>query len=206
VPRGDRSSATRDALCVAAEKVFLTRGLYGATVRQIASAAGLTVPALYYHFEGVDHLYRVLVDEARTRFRRLLAEAVASAPGLRARLRAIAGVYVAFGAEAPGRLRLLCADLFRPRDEEETAGLDEVSAEIRRLVEGVMADGIRGGELAAADARIARRLFMALLNGLLIEQAREPATPLLDAGLADAAVAAFLDGTATRAPEREGEG
>jgi hypothetical protein len=69
-----------------------------------------------------------------------------------------------------------------------------LNARLRVALEELLASGIRAGELPAADVAEARRLFMGLLNGLLVDQAREPESPLLDERLPDRVVAAFLDG------------
>jgi AcrR family transcriptional regulator len=195
MPRGDRSTATRDALLRAAATVFVARGPYGARVREIAEEAGVTVPAVYYHFDGTEALYERVVAEGRARFAELFDAAITAPGGARRRLRAIADAYVEFGREDPVRLRLLCVELFRPRrDGEPDHGVDELNARLRAALDDLLADGVRAGELPAADVAEARRLFMAMLNGVLLEQARDPGTPRLDARLAERAVAAFLDG------------
>jgi AcrR family transcriptional regulator len=195
VPRGDRSSATRDALLRAAATVFVSRGPYGARVRDIAEEAGVTVPALYYHFEGTGALYERVVAEGQARFMALFEAAVAGAGDTRARLRAVANAYVEFGREDPVRLRLLCHELFRPREDgEPDHGMAALNARLRAELEALLASGIRAGELPDADVAEARRFFMGVLNGLLVEQARDPDSPLLDETLPERVVAAFLDG------------
>jgi len=199
MPKGDRSAATRASLLEAAERAFLRKGLYGATVREIVEEAGLTVPALYYHFDGVEELYTVLLEEGQGRFRQLVEGALAGTTDLRQRLLAIAKAYVEFGREAPLRLRLFCAELFRPHEPAEPdRGVEQVSAWVRSVIERVIAEGIARDELALDDARLGRRLFLGLLSGLLLEQARDPEIALLDDALAASAVQSFLDGTATR--------
>src|SRR5512145_936602 len=103
MPRGDRSNGTRHALLRAAAKVFVTRGPYGARVREIADEAGVTVPALYYHFEGTQQLYDHLVREGRERFAAMFDAALAGPGGARERLHALARAYVEFGREDPVR-------------------------------------------------------------------------------------------------------
>lgn len=195
MPRGDRSTATREALLRAAATVFVTRGPYGARLREIAEEAGVTVPAVYYHFDGTEALYERVVAEGRARFMALFEAAVADAGSVRERLRAVAGAYVEFGREDPVRLRLLCLELFRPRqDGEADHGVEDLNARVRGAIEDLLASGVRAGELPATDVAQAGRLFTAMLNGVLVEQARDPGTPQLDPGLAERVVAAFLGG------------
>jgi AcrR family transcriptional regulator len=199
--RGDRSASTREALLGAGARVFATRGPYGARVREIAREAGLTVPALYYHFEGTENLYEEVVRAGRERFTRLAEVALETPGGQRARLLALARAYVDFGREDPVRLRLLCLELFLPREGgEPDRSLDELNVWLCARVDEVLDTGIREGELPRADVIVARRLFMAVLSGLLVEQARRPETPLLDESVAERAVAIFVGGMSELAP------
>jgi AcrR family transcriptional regulator len=195
MPRGDRSTETRDALLKAGAQVFVARGLHGATIRAIVDAAGLTIPALYYHFGGKEDLYAVLIGEARASFRRRLSDVLAAEATPVDKLFAIAAVYVRFGREDPLRLRVLCNEVFRPREAEEpdheTAHFHQWTSE---RIEEVLGAAARGGALAIADVTHARRMFMALLTGILVEQAREPAKPILDEELPERAVRTFLEG------------
>ena len=197
MPRGDRSLETRDALLRAGAQVFVARGLHGATVRRIVDAAGLTIPALYYHFEGKDDLYAVLIREARASFRARMADVLTAEMTPIDKLYAIAAVYVAFGREDPLRLRVLCNELFRPREAEEP---DHEMVQLNRWtndrIEEVLGAAARSGALALADISHARRMFMALLTGILVEQARDPAKPVLDEDLPERAVRSFLEGIA----------
>jgi TetR/AcrR family fatty acid metabolism transcriptional regulator len=191
-PRGDRSTTTRDSLLRAAAEVFIRRGPYGATMREIAEQAGVTVPAVYYHFEGRDQLYDTLVCEGRSRFLRMAEEAIAARADAELRLRRLARAYVQFGREDPVRLRLLCMELFGPREPEAPdRGASELRAWIAAHLDGLVADVLG---VDSETSQLAARLFTALMHGLLVEQARDPETTMLDDGLADRAVDAFLHG------------
>jgi AcrR family transcriptional regulator len=199
MPRGDRSLETRDALLRAGAQVFVARGLHGATVRQIVEAAGLTIPALYYHFQGKEDLYTVLIGEARTSFRHRLSEVLAAEARPVDKLFAIAAVYVSFGREDPLRLRVLCNELFRPRGPEESDHeMVHLNAWTNERIEEVLDAAARSGDVAIADVANARRMFMALLTGILVEQARNPEKPVLDEDLPKRAVRTFLDGVGSK--------
>lgn len=74
-PRTDRSSITRDALLVAAERLFAENGLYAVSNRQISDAAGQgNNAAACYHFGSRADLLRAIearhhaaIDEIRRR-------------------------------------------------------------------------------------------------------------------------------------------
>jgi AcrR family transcriptional regulator len=61
-PRGERPqggrSATRERIVDAALRLFSERGTAAVSVRELADAAGVTVPGLYYHFASKADLIR----------------------------------------------------------------------------------------------------------------------------------------------------
>ena len=200
--RGDRSPETRNALLGAAARVFLRRGLYGATVREIVGEAKLTAPALYYHFEGKEDLYAQLFRSASERFRVLLEEVNAAETEPVARLTGIARACIHFAEEDRPRLRIFYGELFRPG---ATEGLDLGVRELRtwtlERVKEILRELEQRNGHRIRDVSTAGRLFMAVLSGLLAEQARQPEETMLEDRLADEVVGAFLWGVAA---DREG--
>jgi AcrR family transcriptional regulator len=55
--------STKDALLRAAKKVFAAKGFDGATVKDIAEAAGVNVSLVSYHFDGKENLFRTCIQE-----------------------------------------------------------------------------------------------------------------------------------------------
>ena len=62
-PSIERNEATRDLLLRAAKSVFAKCGYEGATVKQIATQAGVNVSLVSYHFNGKEGLYRTCFEE-----------------------------------------------------------------------------------------------------------------------------------------------
>ncbi len=60
---------------------FLDQGFAATPVREIAAAAGVTVPALYYHFGSKDGLLGALVEPLIDDGERVIAELAAGSPG-----------------------------------------------------------------------------------------------------------------------------
>ncbi len=54
----------RDQILSATEKILRSRGLSGATTRQIAEAAGCSEAALYVHFKGREELLLAVLEES----------------------------------------------------------------------------------------------------------------------------------------------
>ena len=65
-PRLSRANAqakTREKLVAAAARVFAERGYGGATLEQIADAAGFTIGAIYSNFSGKQELFLAVLEE-----------------------------------------------------------------------------------------------------------------------------------------------
>lgn len=189
-----RSQDTRKALVDAAARVFVERGFHGATVREIADAAGFTNPVLHYHFGCKSELYEAAIRAAFEEFERLVEDFLARACDPPGKLRAIASAHLRFGIEDPIRLRLLYAELFRPRGTDPDQGFDELRAWSNGKLEEVLREGEESGAFEIEDVPLAGRIFASLLRGLLVEQARDTKTRLLDESLSDFVVDAFLHG------------
>ncbi len=58
-----RSGESRDQLLRAAKKVFAEQGYAGATVKEIAEAAGMNISLVSYHFGGKEGLFRTCLEE-----------------------------------------------------------------------------------------------------------------------------------------------
>ena len=57
--------ATRDSILDAAELLFVAKGMSGTTLQHIATAAGLTRGAIYWHFEDKAALFNALMERAK---------------------------------------------------------------------------------------------------------------------------------------------
>ena len=57
--------ATRDSILDAAEQLFVSHGISRTTLQHIATAAGLTRGAIYWHFEDKAALFNALMERAK---------------------------------------------------------------------------------------------------------------------------------------------
>ena len=68
------ASARREQILDVALEVFGTRGYHGASMNEIAEAAGVTKPVLYQHFDSKDELFAALIEDVGTRMRDTIAK------------------------------------------------------------------------------------------------------------------------------------
>ena len=108
--RTARQDAVRDfkrgAIVEAARQVFAEKGLDGASMREIAAAAGYTAPAIYFYFESKEALYGEIVAASLTELSRAVKRAVALADTPHARVRAGPIAFYLFYRENPIDLEL----------------------------------------------------------------------------------------------------
>ncbi len=59
------AAETREAILIAAEKMFLKHGVHQSSLIEIASQAGVTRGAIYFHFHDKLDIFRAIIGQAR---------------------------------------------------------------------------------------------------------------------------------------------
>lgn len=96
----------RQLLDVALE-VFADEGFYGASMDQVAEAAGVTKPVLYQHFKSKRGLYLEVLDDVGHRLLEEIGRATTAAVGPRQQVEAGFHAYFCFVAGNESAFRLL---------------------------------------------------------------------------------------------------
>jgi AcrR family transcriptional regulator len=73
------ANARREQILDVALDVFAAAGFHGASMNDIAEAAGVTKPVLYQHFDSKRELYQALLEEVGNRLIDAIAKATAEA-------------------------------------------------------------------------------------------------------------------------------
>ncbi len=124
-------------------QVFAHRGFHSTSMNDVADAAGVTKPVLYQHFDSKQDLYMALLDEAGSRLRNAVRNAVADATsgkqqtelGFKAYFRWVADDHDAF---------LLLFGSRASRDEESTIAVRRITAEAAQAIAPFIAADIEG--------------------------------------------------------------
>jgi AcrR family transcriptional regulator len=87
--RDEKRAQTRDALIDAAARVFARQGFHGASLDEIAEAAGFSKGAIYSNFDSKEDLFLQVLDHHDRQQRAALAEALARGSTLEERLRSL---------------------------------------------------------------------------------------------------------------------
>lgn len=152
----------RDDLLAAAARRFITVGIRGTTMEDIAGEARAGKATLYRHFGNKDAVIDALLAREAERFERRMLAAAEAADG------AAAGIEAAFVAGV--EFFVTHPVLTRGRDEESGVLLPRVTADggplVRRgldILTGLIEAGIAGGELREVDPRVTAEVLMRLI-------------------------------------------
>lgn len=100
------SGMKRELILDAARRVFERDGLEGASLRAIASEAGYTPAALYFHFDSREAVYAALLSESLDRLNVFVSAAVDVTGDPAARLAAAITAFYRYYADNTGELEL----------------------------------------------------------------------------------------------------
>ncbi|MBO4227131.1 TetR/AcrR family transcriptional regulator [Bradyrhizobium neotropicale] len=100
------SGHKRELILDAAKQVFADEGLEGASLRAIATRAGYTPAALYFHFESKEEIYAEVLRASLASLGTAVDLAVAKSRGPQQKLKAAAMSFFRFYAENPRDLDL----------------------------------------------------------------------------------------------------
>jgi TetR/AcrR family transcriptional regulator len=155
---------TRESILNAAMNVFARNGYAGSSIREICAEAGVTKPALYYHFRNKAHLYEELMVDSYGYSIKTLLRAARMKGTLRERLINIVYNELHTAKANPARVRFMLRMMFAPEDQRPYFNFIAEAEKQRQLLTQVLEEGIAAGE-AAGDAR---QLATALMGMNLI--------------------------------------
>jgi AcrR family transcriptional regulator len=157
-----RSEARRMEILRAASRVFRRRGVAAAGMREIAEEADVSPGILYYYFSGKDEI--LLFCQERTLEHMLAAvEAAKALPSSSAeRLRGVLQAHVhAMLDELEGATAHLEVEAL---PEAMRAPVMEKRDRYERAVRALVAEGMKRGEFAKADAALVTRAMLGAVN------------------------------------------
>jgi len=185
--------ALRERILTVATDLFVARGYHGLAMREIAEAAGVSKPGLYYHFRDKEALFLAILGANLDR----LAAAIAAArrePTTRAAVAHLMRTILQHARDLSALMRLAGSELQHVSPEARADFGRRYEAQFVGGVAALLADGVARGELAPLDPHRAAWVLLGMLYPFL-----DPAGPA-GGGAPDAVVAllvrVFFDGAA----------
>lgn len=164
-------AAYSEAILAASERLFLRDGYHATRMIDVAKEAGVAVGTLYKHFPSKDALFEALAARGREEALELLRRS-AELPDPKERLRSMV-VELFAHVERQNAVFAVLSEL-GPLEQvqlspEMRAGDDRTTHEIIRIVEGVVADAIAGGQIRADIEPVhLAAMFEGVLRGTLL--------------------------------------
>lgn len=148
----------------AAAALFAEKGYEGTSLQDVATAVGVTKAGLYHYFPTKQALYDAIVMGALDDLNAVAAEAIGAQPGHPEQLVAFMRAHAAYFAEHHDIYR---AAFFGRAGYEKAGYTDEQLAARKayvRLLEDLLAAGVRAGSLSVPDVPTFARGILGMLN------------------------------------------
>jgi AcrR family transcriptional regulator len=185
-----RKPYNMDSIVDVAVQVFLRRGYDGASLEQVAEAAGITKSSIYYHVAGKEDLLARGVGRALDVLFAVMDEAPAKEGSAFERLQYVIRRTVEVTIERLPEVALLLRVRGNTRTEREAL---RRRREFDHMVASIMAEAQANGDLRPdIDGRLATRMVFGMLNS--ITEWYRPGGRLGAAEIADAAMQITFDG------------
>jgi AcrR family transcriptional regulator len=195
VTPAERDPQTRNRLLQSAVHIFDRKGYSAASVREIAEMAGVTKPALYYHFGSKEGLLITILDEAAREFADAIAKAVARAGTARKRLMALCDDVFSLFEENIPIVRVAHAVFLGPVGIAPAFDLRAFERTWREGLQAVIQDGQASGEFRQVPSVDVAYALMGLVDSCVERQMHPGFDPVGRDGLHNI-VNLLLDGVA----------
>jgi AcrR family transcriptional regulator len=154
----------RDALCIAAGRLFAERGTDGVTMRALAEAMGISPMKPYHYFRDKEEILAAATTRALTRFVAALDEAAKIDGTARDRATARRQAYVRFARAEPDSYRIMF-ELPHPdpaKYPKLKEAIERARATMRRSLDDLVAEGVVEG-----DPQILGYVFWCAMHGVV---------------------------------------
>jgi TetR/AcrR family transcriptional regulator len=168
----------RVRLLRAAVDVFDRKGYAAASVREIVERAGVSKPALYYHFGSKEGVLLAILAEATREFGAAVERGVRAPGTARARLATMCDeVYALLRRNVPV-VRVAHAMSFGPIEGAPAFNPTEPDRVLRVAVEQILQDGVAAGELRAVPVFDLVRALMGIIGECIHHEIHNPSDPI----------------------------
>ncbi|MDO8409262.1 MAG: TetR/AcrR family transcriptional regulator [Phenylobacterium sp.] len=155
----------RDRLCDVAEQLFAEKGPEAVTMRQLASALGVSPMTPYRYFKDKDDILAAVRTAGFDRFAEALEAAYAQPGDARAKGAAVGEAYVTFAFEHPQTYKLMF-DMYQP-NEVDYPELARAAGRARQTMSQYVRSLVETGHLAGDAVRIGE-MFWASTHGCIV--------------------------------------
>jgi AcrR family transcriptional regulator len=204
VPPAELDPQTRARLLRAAVSVFDRKGYSAASVREIVEIAGVTKPALYYHFGSKEGVLTAVLQEAAREFTAAMVRGLRRPGTARERLFGIcADLHGLFQEHVPV-VRVAHSVFFGPVEGAPQFDFTTFDREMERTVRQIVEDGQASGEITASASPSDIALVILGVIGIFATRHMHNGLEPLDLDSMQRVLGLIFDG-ALGAPRQQGE-
>lgn len=156
--------SVRQRLMDSAVLLFTNRGYAATSVREIVEMAGVTKPALYYHFDSKEGIYLAILDDlVRIADEGIAASRVATGTA-RERLEGfLLGIYGLFETRKAW-VRMINSVFWGPAQGVPPFDFESFHTKLLNVISELVTEGIAKGELRAAEPQDITLALMGVLS------------------------------------------
>lgn len=193
--RGEAKRRIEDA----AVRLFARRGFVSSSVREIAEAAGVTKPTVYYYFGSKVGLGLAIVEEAQRKVEDYIAEETGGKTDVVERLVGFAMAHYRGCSENRDLAQFLYGLSFSPVESDLTLDVRRFRKGAMDALDRILDDAVAEGVIRPEAREEAHLLFMGSVNIHMMASLRFDLE--LSRELAERSVRLFLEGVGTRVGE-----
>ena len=150
----------RPKLIELARGIFAQAGYAGASLSQIAAAAGIRKASLYHHFDTKEALYLSVLDSVVSELQKVFVAAVSGSGGFGDRLNEATGIAVSYLANNPDAAKILLREAVDGGPFVQAHGADAIDMTLSVAAQFFQA-GMAAGEFEQQDAH---KLMLAIMG------------------------------------------
>lgn len=186
--RGEGERLREELVAAAAGLLEEARDAEDISIRQVATAVGVSAPAVYLHFPDKQALLRAAANERFALFRHRMAMAMEQEGDPLERFIALAKAYLAFAREQPGTYGVLfcmndesiCEHDPADWDVHVPADADNQGKAALQDTEAALSAALEAAGVTGVDSWAATFFVWTALHGLVDQQMRSPEFPWPD--------------------------
>lgn len=187
---------TRTLILTVARRLFLQRGFADVAVAEVAAAADVTKPTLYYHVGGKEEMYADVLCDLMEEVGGYVRAVTERALSVRQRLEDLAAGYF---EHADATMDPLLRDATELLEERHVLRVRETyEREMLLPITRVMLDGMHRGEIAESAPEFLVQAWMGMLNAFTAHGGHTTRTPEQHRQVAARMTAFFFDGAGPR--------
>ena|SRR5258708_944658 len=167
VSKKAQAAATREELLAQSLALFAKRGVSNTSLDDVATAAGVTKGAIYWHFRNKDELFQAILDRIRSRWHDRVLAPVTKASNPRVRLDRLFDSYAQLVDETPEICLFLQQTLLDTQNKRCFESVTKVFEQTTAFIERILDDGKRDGCFhKSLDSRTTASAIIGSLSGV----------------------------------------